>query len=104
MLEQNGRCWGTVTKVFSARRDSYLYTSQKYELPPEVFDECKALLQKTDFFRMRRWSAPEALFENSATFIKVPVPGNGRNPRKVAARRTTVCPGTFGNSIVTGPE
>jgi len=41
-----------------------------YDLPEEVFDECRGLLAEVDFFRMKS-STPEVPFENSSSSIRV---------------------------------
>jgi hypothetical protein len=40
-------------------------------VPPEVFDECRALLRGTNFFRMPARSQPQLMFENSGSDISV---------------------------------
>src|SRR5437867_646528 len=62
VLERAGRCRGTVVvdgKVTAA-----------YDLPVELFDECRGLLAEVDFFRMKS-SRPEVPFENSSSSLCV---------------------------------
>jgi hypothetical protein len=77
VLEKDGRCWGTVT--CGSNLANTAGWSKTYELPPEVFAECKALLQKTNFFQMRERSEPQVLFENSCSSVKVKWNGRERS-------------------------
>ncbi len=69
VLETGGTCRGTVSHGTNAGPANG--TEKKYEVPPEVFDECQALLRETDFFRMRKRSEPEVPFEDSSSDIRV---------------------------------
>jgi hypothetical protein len=62
VLERAGRCRGTVVVDGKA--------TAVYDLPVELFDECRGLLAEVDFFRMRS-SSPEVPFENSSSSLCV---------------------------------
>jgi hypothetical protein len=62
VLEKSGPCRGTIT---SGRNAGNFGTSvTDYELPPETFEECRALLESTQFFRLKV-PRPQFLFEAS---------------------------------------
>jgi hypothetical protein len=77
VLEKDGRCRGSVTHGNNA--DNRNRWSKTYQLPPEVFAECKALLQKTNFFQMRERSEPKELFENSSSSVTVECNSRGHS-------------------------
>jgi hypothetical protein len=62
VLEKSGPCRGTVTTGTNA--DSRQDSTTEYELPAETFDQCRGLLQSTNFLNMHV-KRPDFLFEAS---------------------------------------
>ena len=74
ILDKNGNCAGSATNGTNA--GSLPSETKKYQVPSEVFEECRALLRETNFFCMPQRNQPQFLFENSAS--SVTVKWNGR--------------------------
>src|SRR5262245_4313207 len=63
-----GPCRATVTHGNNYNSDNRTIT--RYDLPSEMFDECRKLLKETDFFHLQS-ARPEMLFENSSSSVAV---------------------------------
>jgi hypothetical protein len=62
VLEKSGPCRGSESGGHNA--GNFGTTTTEYELPPETFEECRALLESTRFFRLNV-PRPQFLFEAS---------------------------------------
>jgi hypothetical protein len=71
ILSKEGPCRATTRIDWFSFNSPGRCEEKEYELPSEMFEECRALLIKTGFRYMKPVSQPDKLFENSSTSVNV---------------------------------